>query len=488
MTFTTLSFVLLLIVSFFLYWGIRKRSHQNFLVLLVSYFFYGWWDYRFCFLLFVSSLVDYLVGLTLANVENSRLRRLLLVTSLCSNLGLLGFFKYWNFFTDSLVSALTTLGWQVDFFTLQIILPVGISFYTFQTLSYTIDIYRRQLQPTYNFIDYLAYVSFFPQLVAGPIERATHLLPQFEKPRSFSSVQAVDGCQQILWGFAKKMLVADNLAPIVDVAYSNPADFPGPQLAFATFAFAFQIYCDFSAYSDIAIGTARLFGFDLMRNFAYPYFSQSMAEFWRRWHISLSTWLRDYVYIPLGGSRVDSAIRRAANVMITFLISGLWHGASWNFIVWGGIHGGVVLSEKLWTQRISLRVKDMPGGLGWLPHPGVAFRMLLTFTLVCVAWVFFRAQTLSDALYILTQIASDFFKVSAYQSLGEILIPSLIGRGVLVVLAVFILIEWLQRAYPHPLVMKHTYRPVRWIAYTSIFWITLFWGTWSPGQFVYFQF
>lgn len=488
MTFTTLSFILLLTTTFLLYWGIRQRSRQNWLLLLVSYLFYGWWDYRFCCLLFISSVADYFIGLKLVEAKQVRWRRLFLITSLLVNLGLLGFFKYWNFFTESFVSSLATLGWQVDFFTVQIILPVGISFYTFQTLSYSIDIYRGQLKPTRNIVDYLVYVSFFPQLVAGPIERATHLLPQFQQPRTFDYQQAVDGCQQILWGFAKKMLVADNLAPIVDAAYSNPADFPGPQLAFATVAFAFQIYCDFSAYSDIAIGVSRLFGFDLMRNFAYPYFSQSMAEFWRRWHISLSTWLRDYVYIPLGGSRVTSPLRQATNVMATFLISGLWHGAAWNFLVWGGIHGGAVLVEKLWSRSPSLRLRDVPGGPGWLPQPVAAFKIALTFTIVCVAWVFFRAQTLSDANLILTRIAADFFNLSAYQSLGTVLAPSPIVKGVLVVLPVFVGIEWLQRSHAHPLVLKRLPQPVRWLVYTTVVWVTLFFGTWSTGQFVYFQF
>lgn len=488
MTFTTLSFIVLLFTTFFLYWKLNKRSQQNILLLTVSYFFYGWWDYRFCFLLFISSIIDYFIGITLFKTSWPQSRRALLIASLCFNLGLLGIFKYWNFFTDSLASSLAVLGWRVDFFTLQIILPVGISFYTFQTLSYTLDIYRRQLKPTNNLIDYLVYVSFFPQLVAGPIERATHLLPQFESPRHFDYEQAVDGCRQILWGFAKKMLVADNLAPIVDAAYSNPGDFPGPQLAFATIAFAFQIYCDFSAYSDIAIGTARLFGFKLMRNFAYPYFSQSMAEFWRRWHISLSTWLRDYVYIPLGGSRVDSSLRRATNVMLTFLVSGLWHGASWNFIIWGGIHGGVVLSEKLWLQHHPLRVKDIPGGSSLSPNPTVISRILLTFIFVCFAWIFFRAETLPDAFLILKKIVIDCFNPSSYHSIGGILSPCPIEKGILGVLATFILIEWTRRAFPHPLVLNNSKRFVRWIIYTILLWTTIFWGTWSTGQFVYFQF
>lgn len=487
MTFTTLTFVVFLLLTFTSYWKLGKRSLQNIFLVVISYIFYGWWDYRFCFLLLASSSVDYWIGLYLARADSDRKRKLLLFSSLCINLGLLGFFKYWNFFSQSLVDSLSLVGWKLDYVALNVILPVGISFYTFQTLSYTIDIYRRQLQPTQNYIDYLAYVSFFPQLVAGPIERAPHLLPQFLHSRQFNYELAVDGCRQILWGLAKKMLVADNLAAIVDSAFGQPSEYPGPQLVFATIAFAFQIYCDFSAYSDIAIGTARLFGFDLMRNFAYPYFSQSMAEFWRRWHISFSSWLRDYVYIPLGGSRVTS-LRRIVNVMLTFLISGLWHGAAWNFVIWGGIHGGVVLVEKLWIPDQTLKATDTPCGEGLFPKLGILIRVLITFSLTCLSWIFFRAKTIQDAGFMVQKIFVDALRPAAYKSFGTIVADCPIGKWIVVVLACLVLIEWLQRRYAHPLVLKKLPQSIRWSAYTLLLWITLAYGTWSTGQFVYFQF
>lgn len=487
MLFTTLTFIIFLAIVFSVYWSLEKRVLQNLFLIVVGYIFYGWWDYRFCGLLLASSLMDYCVGLYLGRTENPLWRRTILLIGISFNAGLLGFFKYWNFFSDSLKGLLTVLGWNLDFITLKVILPVGISFYTFQSLAYIIDVYLRKTRPASSLIDYLAYISFFPQLVAGPIERSHNLLPQFENGRHFKYPLAAEGCRQMLWGFFKKMVVADNLSPIVDQAYSQPGTFSGPQLAFATFAFALQVYCDFSAYSDIAIGTAKLFGFDLMRNFAYPYFSQSMGEFWRRWHISLSTWLKDYIYIPLGGSRV-SPVRRSWNVMITFLISGLWHGASWNFVIWGGIHGAAVLTEGLWSGKKTLRVTDTPGGDELFPRPQTALNILATFTLTCLAWIFFRAQTLPDALYILKKIFTDSLNLSAYQSLGTVWATCPIGKGILVVLAIFILTEWVQRRYPHPLVLKGWALSVRWLVYALVVWAALYWGTWSTGQFVYFQF
>jgi alginate O-acetyltransferase complex protein AlgI len=488
MTFTTLTFIVFLVTTFTIYWSLRQRVLQNIFLFIVSYIFYGWWNPFYCIFLFASSVVDYLVSLAISRTENEAMRRSLLLVALVYNLGILGFFKYWNFFTDNLKEALASVGWQLDIITLNVILPVGISFYTFQSISYTVDVYRRHLNPPSSFVDYLSYLSFFPQLVAGPIERATHLLPQFLQERTFNPGAAVDGCRQILWGFFKKMLIADNLAPIVDRAYSNIGTFTGPQLAFATFAFAIQIYCDFSAYSDIAIGTAKLFGFDLMRNFAYPYFSQSMAEFWRRWHISLSTWLKDYVYIPLGGNRVP-AFRRGANVMITFLISGLWHGASWTYVAWGGIHGLVILLERLWIGEKTLRKADMPGGDHLIPRPRVFFNMLVTFLLTCIAWVFFRAKGMSDAFRILGKIATESWSGSAYQSFNSVLDASPLASNILLpMLFSFILIEWVHRYQPHPLMIGKWPTALRWVVYTVLGWLTLFWGTWNTGQFVYFQF
>lgn len=493
MTFTTLTFVVFLVTVFTVYWLLQKRSLQNIFLVIVSYIFYGWWDYRFCAFLFASSVVDFTVSSRLGKTEDPRLRRLLLLTSLVFNLSVLGFFKYWNFFAQSLNRSLSAVGWHLDVVTLQVILPIGISFYTFQGLSYTIDVYRRQMLPVKNLIDHLCFLSFFPQLVAGPIERATHLSPQVLSPRTFSYTLAVDGCRQMLWGFFKKMVIADNIAPIVDRAYTSPGSATGAQLAFATVLFAIQIYCDFSAYSDIAIGTARLFGFDLMQNFAAPYFSQSIAEFWRRWHISLSTWLRDYVYFPLGGSRVGSEFRRSFNVLLTFLISGIWHGASWNYIIWGGLHGGLILVEKLWTKGNTLRVQDTPGGTSLIPQPKVLLRMLITFSLLCLTWVFFRASSATQAILILRKILTQSIDALTFQSIAELLQASSLVQNsnaivLLVLLIGFILAEWLQRRQAHPLMLSRWKAPVRWIAYMTLFWVTLYWGTWNTGQFVYFQF
>ena len=357
---------------FLLYWLRPQQKWQNSILVLASYFFYGWWDYRFCLLMLLSSLVDYFIGIAVHATDDRRIQRRYLILSLISNLGLLGYFKYYNFFSDSLVSLLNQFGWSVHPVIAEVILPVGISFYTFQTLSYTIDIYRGKLEPTRNLIDYLAFVSFFPQLVAGPIERATNLLPQFTVKREFSRSEASEGGRQILWGFFKKLVIADRMAVGVDAVYDNLADASGVSLLLATIFFAFQIYCDFSAYSDIAIGTAKMFRINLMRNFAYPYFSQSVTEFWRRWHISLSTWFRDYVFIPLGGSRCW-APRVCFNLMVTFVLSGLWHGADWKFIVWGAINGAALVVEKvLMVQRPR---SDVPGGENDIPAVSVFVRM-----------------------------------------------------------------------------------------------------------------
>jgi len=487
--FTSLTFCLFLTIVFAAYWSIRVRSLQNGLLVLASYCFYGWWDARFCLLMLGSSLVDFVVGLGLNRAESRPIRRGLLSVSVVTNLGLLGFFKYCNFFTESLQAALASLNWQIDPLTLKVILPVGISFYTFQTMSYTFDVYAGRLKATGRIVDYLAYVSFFPQLVAGPIERATRLLPQFLAVRVFRYEQAVDGCRLILWGFFKKLVIADRISPFVDATYGSLDTAGGPQITLATVAFAFQIYCDFSAYSDIAIGTAKLFGFDLMRNFSYPYFSQSPGEFWRRWHISLSTWFRDYVYIPLGGSRV-TATRIARNLLVTFTISGLWHGASWNFIIWGAIMGLGVMPEALRRPQNDggerRHSSNSPAGDRLFPTWGTIGRMACTFALVCFGWIFFRAETLSDALLALEKMTYGM-TVSAWSQLPDIVGEKIGRQAVLSILAV-VTIEWLSRHQPHPLVFNGWRTWQRWAVYTALFWITLFVGPRFETQFIYFQF
>ena len=394
MTFTTLTFLLFLSLIFALHWMLPSRRSQNLLLLSASYVFYGWWDWRFCGLMLASCLVDYAIGIQLMRIESQSRRKLLLGMSLATNLGLLAVFKYFNFFAESFQTFSSQLGWEVGITTLNIVLPVGISFYTFQTLGYTIDVYRRQIDASRNLVDYLAFVSFFPQLVAGPIERADQMLPQFANKRTFDYALGVEGCRQILWGFAKKLVIADRIAVVVDPYYAQPDAYTGPELMMATAFFAFQIYCDFSAYSDIAVGSAKLFGIRLMRNFAYPYFSQSVGEFWRRWHISLSTWFRDYVFIPLGGSQC-SPRRRAMNLMATFLISGLWHGAAWRYLIWGGINGIATAAPNPIRNKMESRgtSSGTPGGDSLIPRPRTILRILSTFTIICAAWIFFRAET-----------------------------------------------------------------------------------------------
>ena len=496
MTFTSLTFICFLPLVFSLYWLLKKPERQNVLLIITSYIFYGWWDYRFCALILFSSLLDFGLGWVLGQSQSERRRKLLLAASVIANVGLLGLFKYFNFFADSFSAMTTNFGWSPDPTTLNLILPVGISFYTFQTLSYTIDIYRRQIRATHNLVDYLAFVSFFPQLVAGPIERAANLLPQFSAPRAFDSSLARSGCRLILWGFFKKMVIADRLSVIVDEIYSDPTAFGGPLLAFATVAFAFQIYCDFSAYSDIAIGTARLFSIRLMRNFAYPYFSQSVSEFWRRWHVSLSTWFRDYVYIPMGGSRV-SKTQRSINLLTTFVVSGFWHGAGWQYLAWGGIHGSAVAagygSRKPSESSPKIKTADdgspTPGGERFIPSFRTAGKILLTFSIVCLCWVFFRAESIGDALLIVGKIFTDSFSAAGWQELSAFADKGKLVKRAIIVVSVLVLLEWIQRRKMCPLDMGSTPKPIRWAAYTTLIWFTAYFMMPSAGQqFIYFDF
>ena len=480
MTFTSLTFLIFLPLVFIAYWTVGRRSTQNVLLVFASYVFYCWWDYRFCALMLASSLVDYAIGWRIANTQPPSVRKCLLAMSLLSNLGLLATLKYFNFFLDNFALLASGFGWQINTGTIEIILPVGISFYTFQTLSYTIDIYRRQIQPTTNLVDYLAFVSFFPQLVAGPIERASRLLPQFATARSFSYSDASDGCRQVLWGFFKKLIIADHLSTVVDPVYASPGNWTGPELVFCTICFAFQIYCDFSAYSDIAIGTAKLFGINLMRNFAYPYFSQSISEFWRRWHISLSSWFRDYVYVPLGGNRTG-VLRNKINILATFLISGFWHGAAWNFILWGGING--VATAAAGSDQTSNEA--IPGGDTLIPRVSTLRRILSTFTIVCLCWIFFRAESFSDALLILQKIFIDLLNPAAYAKC----LASLTGarEKAILVISGLLIVEWLQRRNPHPLHIDAYPRIARWLVYTLLLWGILD-GVKHSQEFIYFTF
>jgi alginate O-acetyltransferase complex protein AlgI len=491
MTFTSPTFALFFAIIFALYWVLKRQASRNLLLLLASYTLYASFDPRFCILLLTSSSVDYAVGFGLSRSTSRPWRRFLLGLSLAVNLGALGFFKYYNFFIDSFRTAAAAVGWQANVPALRILLPVGISFFTFKTLSYTIDVYRGQTKATANFVGYLAYVSFFPQLLAGPIDRATNLLPQFLSARDFNYAAAVAGCRQILWGLFKKMVLADNLSRMVDSAYAAPSATPGPHLALATVCFAFQIYCDFAAYSDIAIGCASLLGFESTRNFNYPYFSQSVAEFWRRWHMSLTTWFRDYVFFSLPGVR-GSRQRRALNLMITFLLSGLWHGAAWHFVVWGGLNGVAVLPE-MFRGRSKPRGAAAATDDASLAHRFASsiksvVRVAGTFATVCVLWIFFRAESLAQAVAIIRRIVLDSLNLDGYLSLWMVWAPVPRGAMILNFLLVFILVEWLQRHAKHRLLVGSWPAALRWAAYTGLLLVTVGYGFRATGQFVYFKF
>ncbi|WP_430813455.1 MBOAT family O-acyltransferase [Carboxylicivirga sp. RSCT41] len=476
MIFNSLDFAIFLPIVFCLYWFVLKNKLklQNLLIVMASYVFYGWWDWRFLSLIIFSTLVDYTIGLKLKSENRIVRRKLLLWTSILVNLGFLGFFKYYNFFLDNFISAFSFFGRSINANSLNIILPVGISFYTFQTLSYTIDIYKRKLEPTQDFVSFAAFVSFFPQLVAGPIERATHLLPQFAKQRVFDESKASDGMRQILWGLFKKIVVADNCAVIVNQIFNDYGTQSSSTLFMGAIFFAFQIYGDFSGYSDIAIGTSRLFGFNLMQNFAFPYFSRDISEFWRRWHISLSTWFRDYVYIPLGGSRggISAKIR---NTLIIFIVSGFWHGANWTFIIWGAINALYFLPLLLLNRNRNYIEVVAKGKL--LPSFKELIMMCSTFILVTFSWVFFRAENVGVAYdYILRMIDMSFFSL-----------PAIDYKPVLYIL-ILLSVEWINRGKKHGLEFSNIrFGVLRWSAYVTIFCLILFLGAKSQS-FIYFQF
>tara|TARA_Y100000816_G_C26082256_1_gene570553 strand:+ start:150 stop:1568 length:1419 start_codon:yes stop_codon:yes gene_type:complete len=409
MLFNSLEFIIFLPTVFLFYWFVFQKNLrvQNLLLLTSSYIFYGWWDYRFLSLIFLSTVVDYFVGLKIYDSDDSKAKKSYLLISILFNLGLLGFFKYFNFFIDSWIDLFSSVGYETEsVWTLNIILPVGISFYTFQTMSYTIDIFRKNLEPTKDFISFASFVSFFPQLVAGPIERATNLLPQILNKREFKYEQGVQGLRLILWGMFKKVVIADSLAPVIDEIFSNYQDYGGGILWLGAVYFAFQIYCDFSGYSDIAIGSSKLFGFELMSNFKFPYFSRNIGEFWRRWHISLSTWFRDYLYIPLGGSK-EGKWKSIRNIFIIFVVSGFWHGANWTFIFWGLFHAFLFLPSLIFNTNRKYTTSII-GEDTTLPSIKELSKVVFTFMFVTLGWVLFRTETINDSFHYLFKMIFEF--------------------------------------------------------------------------------
>ncbi len=490
MLFNSIDFAFFFPLIFFLYWLVaQKLTLRNALILVASYVFYGWWDWRFLFLIIISSAVDFAVGRALDKTHNTSRRKGLLLMSLLVNLGFLMYFKYTNFFIESFVESFRLFGQEIEASTLHIILPVGISFYTFQTLSYTIDIYRKKIRHTNDALSFFAFVAFFPQLVAGPIERASRLLPQFHKTYRFDYTQVKSGLLLMAFGLFKKMVIADRAALYVNEVYGNVGDYDGVAYTIATLLFAFQIYCDFSGYSDIAIGAARTMGFKLMKNFNSPYFSKSLTEFWHRWHISLSTWFRDYVYIPLGGSKKGN-LRTYSNLFIVFVVSGLWHGAAWTFVIWGAVHGlGLiiekVLKEPKWDflSKLGMRTPSFSNKL---------FFGSITFVVVNLAWIFFRATSFEDAFTLFEGIFYDFSWNSLFsEATFNIGFTPTAFRALMLMIALLLIAEMVhsrkslfRRINKQSLIM-------RWSFYFIIVFTLIIFGVYSADsaqQFIYFQF
>lgn len=480
MLFNSLDFALFLPVVFLLYWFVfnKNTETQNGFLVITSYIFYSWWDWKFCGLIAFSTLLDFWVSRKIQISQNQSRKKLFLTISLIANLGLLGFFKYYNFFIENFVEAFSILGFTINPDRLDIVLPVGISFYTFQTLSYTIDVYRGDIKSSSNLITFAAYVSFFPQMVAGPIERATNFLPQFSKMRKFNYSTAIDGCRQILWGLVKKVVIADNCSEYVNYCFEHYESLSASSLWMGAVFFAFQIYGDFSGYSDIAIGTSRLFGFNLMKNFSFPYFSRDISEFWRRWHISLSTWFRDYLYIPLGGSKVNT-VKVIRNTLIIFLVSGFWHGANWTFIAWGGLNAIYILPLILRNKNRKHLASVAQNSS--LPSIKEVMQITFTFLLTTIAWVFFRSETLNNALIYISRM----FDKSAF-SLPKNLE---LHYSSVAFITVFILLEWIGRRNEYGLEKTGLNWPtsIRYMLYLILALVILMYSG-SKQEFIYFQF
>lgn len=475
MLFNSLEFAIFLPIVFGIYWMLNRHlGIQNFFLVAASFFFYGWWDWRFLILLVLSASIDYIVALQLNKQRFADYRRILVGISVVANIGILCYFKYYNFFVDSFVQSFSFFGYHMSADRLNIVLPVGISFYTFQALSYTFDVYYNRLEPSRSLIKYFAFISFFPQLVAGPIERATNLLPQFSTPRAFVYDEAVTGVRLILWGLFKKMVIADNCALVVNSVFESPSDYSALLLVTGVVFFAFQIYGDFSGYSDIAVGTAKLFGFSLMTNFSYPYFSRDIAEFWRRWHISLSTWFKDYLYFPLGGSRKGKAIA-IRNTVIIFLISGLWHGANWTFVIWGAIHALLFIPSIV----LGRNKKSVHSAMPLIPDVKTVFSIVLTFSLVCFSWIFFRAIDIGSAINYIQHIFTN--PIFSGKTLS-------INPAIMVFIFLLCSVEWFMKNDGINIIKK-TPAVIRYSVYYFLVVCILKYGFSQEGaNFIYFQF
>jgi len=470
MLFNSIEFFVFLPVVFCLYWFLFSKSlrWQNLFLLTASYFFYGWWSIQFLGLLALSTLLDFCYGFSVAS-ENRKKARLFLWLSVVNNLGILAIFKYYNFFIEQFQTFFELWGIHTSLAMLQLVLPIGISFYTFHGMSYVFDIYRGKQKLVTNFVDYAVFVSFFPLLVAGPIERANHLLPQVQQKRVFSYSQAVNGCRLILWGLFKKVVIADSLSGVVNEIYNNQAGNNAFTLILGAIGFSFQIYGDFSGYSDIALGCAKLFGFELLSNFRFPYFSRDIAEFWRRWHISLSSWFRDYLYIPLGGSKSGKA-KAVRNTFVIFIVSGFWHGASWNFIIWGFIHACYFLPLLL-LNRNRKHVSEVVAQSRKWPSLKELIQMTITFSLVTFAWIFFRAPTIGSAVSYIKQII-----VSAYNNPFQFMHWPASVKSIFLYIIPLVIIDWWFRKDERTLMVPQVSTPARWAGYYLIVLLVFYFG------------
>lgn len=472
MLFNNPFFLLFLIIVYVLYWRFSRIS-QNRLLLFASYFFYGCWDVRYLALLAGCSLSSYFVGVGLEKAQEKGIRRWLLFLGLCINFGILGVFKYYNFFVSSLLDLLDVVGVSFPLQIIQVALPVGISFFTFQASSYLIDVYRRDRVVTHNVVDFCTYIAFFPQLVAGPIERASHMLKQFAEVRRFDYIEASNGIRQIVWGLFKKVVIADGLSFYVESLYDQVAQTPGWQLLLGTYFFAIQIYCDFSGYSDIAVGCGRILGFELTQNFRLPYFATNPHAFWSRWHVTLTSWFRDYLYIPLGGNRC-SVSRHHLNLLIVFLVSGLWHGANWTFVIWGGLNGVILLLSDVWRKH--LPPVEGANSLGRIVLQVAG--CLVTFHVILVTWVFFRVESVQDGWIVLRHILTSPF--SHWSNYVPYVKP-------LSLIAVLLGLEWFRRDMVHPLFARNR-QYIAWVGSVFVLIAIILFGKFAHVPFIYFQF